>query len=58
MRRIALNGADIESILQFREQVGPDIDHDDIVVFASQAGEQAAAHLSGPKNDDFHGILP
>ena len=58
MRRIALNRADIKSILQLRKQIGPDIDHDDIVVLASQAGEQTAAHLPGPKNDDFHGSLP
>jgi hypothetical protein len=56
--RIALNGTDVESIMEFREQVGPYIDHDNIVVLPSQAGEQAAPHLPCPKDDDPHKVLP
>jgi hypothetical protein len=49
-----LNGANVKTILQGFQQILLGIHDHDVVGFAGEAGEYAAADLAGAEDDDFH----
>ena len=59
LARIALDGADVDAILQVSQQALIDVDDGDVVgLFAGQVVRRGPANLAGPEDDYFQVFEP
>ena len=54
VRGEAVDGANVQPLLQVGQMLGILVDNGDVVGFAGQVLGQRTAHLSRPQNDDLH----
>ena len=57
MRRMPVDGPDVEVVLKRAQPAGIDVDHGDVVGLAGQRLRHGGTDLSGAENDDLHGGL-